>query len=161
MAVDFVLSPNLSTEAKRNMIRVGVIGYGYWGPNVVRNLHGLESACVEMVCDKSSSALARVRKTYPGVLTTSDANDVLRSPNIDAVAVITPVWTHYELAKTALENGKHVFVEKPLTSNRAQAEAQINRCQIELLLLRYVKNLLEFDQSIIQWIAIIRTAKVS
>ena len=83
------------------MIRVGVIGYGYWGPNVVRNLHGLENVCVAVVCDKSPAALARVRKTYPGIATTTDANDVLRSPEIDAVAVITPVWTHYELAKTA------------------------------------------------------------
>jgi len=107
------------------MLRVGVIGYGYWGPNVVRNLSGLDSARVEIVCDRSPAALARVRKTYPGITTTSDANDVLRSPNVDAVAVITPVWTHYELAKAALENGKHVFVEKPLTSNRAQAEELI------------------------------------
>jgi predicted dehydrogenase len=107
------------------MIRVGVIGYGYWGPNVVRNLHGLENVCVAVVCDKSPAALARVRKTYPGISTTTDANEVLRSPEIDAVAVITPVWTHYELAKTALENGKHVFVEKPLTSSAAQAEELI------------------------------------
>src|SRR5712672_3060903 len=107
------------------MIRVGVIGYGYWGPNVVRNLHGLENVCVAVVCDKSPAALARVRKIYPGIATTTEANDVLRSPDIDAVAVITPVWTHYELAKTALENGKHVFVEKPLTSSAAQAEELI------------------------------------
>lgn len=125
MAVDFVCAPTLTSYDKRKMIRVGVIGYGYWGPNVVRNLHGTDSACVEIVCDKSSAALARARKTYPGILTTSDANDVLQSANVDAVAVITPVWTHYELAKAALENGKHVFVEKPLTSNRAQAEELI------------------------------------
>jgi len=125
MAVDFVCAPTLTSYDKRKMIRVGVIGYGYWGPNVVRNLHGTDSACVEIVCDKSSAALARARKTYPGILTTSDANEVLRSPNVDAVAVITPVWTHYELAKAALENGKHVFVEKPLTSNAAQAEELI------------------------------------
>lgn len=122
MAVDFVCSPTLSLNEKRHMIRVGVIGYGYWGPNVVRNIHGLDNACVEVVCDKSSAALARVRKSYPGMVTTSDVDEVLRSPNVDAVAVITPVWTHYELAKTALENGKHVFVEKPLTSSVAQAE---------------------------------------
>jgi len=126
MAVDFVCAPTLTSYDKRKMIRVGVIGYGYWGPNVVRNLHGTDSACVEIVCDKSSAALARARKTYPGILTTSDANEVLRSPNVDAVAVITPVWTHYELAKAALENGKHVFVEKPLTSNAAQAEELID-----------------------------------
>jgi predicted dehydrogenase len=107
------------------MIRVGVIGYGYWGPNIVRNLHGLESTQVEMVCDKSPAALARVRKTYPGIQAVSDPAEVLRSPKIDAVAVVTPVWTHYELAKAALENGKHVFIEKPFTSSSAQAEELI------------------------------------
>jgi predicted dehydrogenase len=108
------------------MIKVGVIGYGYWGPNIVRNLHGLESTRVEMVCDSSPKALARVRKAYPGLRTTSDANELLRSPDVDAVAVITPVWTHYELAKAALENGKHVFIEKPFTSTSAQAEELID-----------------------------------
>src|ERR1700685_3623811 len=102
------------------MIRVGVIGYGYWGPNVVRNLHGLDSTRVEMICDRSPSALARARKAYPSVATCSDPAEILKSPNIDAVAVITPVWTHYDLAKKALENGKHVFVEKPFTSSVAQ-----------------------------------------
>jgi predicted dehydrogenase len=109
----------------KTMIRVGVIGYGYWGPNIVRNLHSLDSARVEAVCDSSSAALARVRKAYPGVETYSDANEILRSPKIDAVAVITPVWTHYALTKEALENGKHVFVEKPFTSNAEQAEELI------------------------------------
>jgi predicted dehydrogenase len=109
----------------KTMIQVGVIGYGYWGPNIVRNLHSLDSARVEAVCDNSTAALARVRKAYPGVYTCSDANEILRSPKIDAVAVITPVWTHYALAKEALENGKHVFVEKPFTSNAEQAEELI------------------------------------
>jgi predicted dehydrogenase len=107
------------------VIRVGVIGYGYWGPNIVRNLHGLDSTRVEMVCDRSEAALARVRKAYPGIRTVSDPAEILRSPEIDAVAVITPVWTHYELAKRALENGKHVFIEKPLTSSSSQAEELI------------------------------------
>src|SRR5208282_5559666 len=107
------------------MIRVGVIGYGYWGPNIVRNLHGLDSTRVQMVCDTSPSALARVRKAYPGIKTASDPAEVISSPEVDAVAVITPVWTHYELAKAALENGKHVFVEKPFTSSAAQAEELI------------------------------------
>jgi predicted dehydrogenase len=107
------------------MIRFGVIGYGYWGPNVVRNLHGLDNASAEIVCDKNAGALARARKTHPGISTTNDPCEVLRSPRIDAVAVVTPVWAHYELAKAALENGKHVFVEKPFTSNSAQAEELI------------------------------------
>ena len=107
------------------MIRVGVIGYGYWGPNIVRNLQGLDDIRVEVVCDRSPLALARVRKSYPSIATTTDPCEVLRSPQIDAVAVITPVWTHYELTKAALENGKHVFVEKPFTSSAAQAEELI------------------------------------
>ena len=107
------------------MIRVGVIGYGYWGPNIVRNLHGPDNIRVEMVCDKSMAALGRVSKAYPSVTTTTDPCEVLKSPQIDAVAVITPVWTHYELTKAALENGKHVFVEKPFTASAAQAEELI------------------------------------
>ena len=107
------------------MIRVGVIGYGYWGPNIVRNLHGLDSTCVEMVCDLSPKSLARVKKAYPSIKTCSDPNEILTSPTIDAVAVITPVWTDDQLAKKALENGKHVFVEKPFTSNAKQAEELI------------------------------------
>jgi predicted dehydrogenase len=85
----------------------------------------LESTCVAAVCDKSPAALARVRKTYPGVATCSDPADLLSSPAIDAIAVVTPVWTHYPLAKAALENGKHVFVEKPFTSTPEQAEELI------------------------------------
>jgi len=108
------------------MIRVGVIGYGYWGPNIVRNLHGLDNTVVEMVCDSSPKALARIRKAYPGINAVSDCNELLRSPKIDAVAIITPVWTHYELAKAALENGKHIFVEKPFTSNSDQAQELID-----------------------------------
>ena len=111
------------------MIRVGVIGYGYWGPNVVRNLQGLESALVVAICDRSAAARKRAQRAYPCVEVTSDENEVLRSPDIDAVAIITSVWTHFELTKAALENGKHVFVEKPFTSTSAQAEELIELAQ--------------------------------
>ncbi len=107
------------------MIRFGVIGYGYWGPNVVRNLHGLEGCRVLTVCDKDPQCLRQAQKDYPSAQVTADAAAVLTSPEIDAVAVVTPVWTHFELAKAALENGKHVFVEKPFTSTAAQAEELI------------------------------------
>lgn len=107
------------------MIRIGVIGYGYWGPNIVRNFHAHESSEVVMVCDKSLKSQERLRKAYPSTPFTTDENDVLKSPNIDAVAVVTPVWTHHELAKRALENGKHVFVEKPFTCSAVQAEELI------------------------------------
>jgi len=103
------------------MIKFGVIGYGYWGPNIVRNLRGLDSATVVSICDKSSAALRRAKQAHPDVHVTSDFTEVLSSPDIDAIAVITPVWTHFELAKRALQNGKHVFVEKPFTSTSDQA----------------------------------------
>src|ERR1700730_17512987 len=108
------------------MIKIGVIGYGYWGPNIVRNLQGLDTTRAELICDSNPSAQARARKAHPGVKIVSDANEVLRSPDIDAVAIITPVWTHFELAKKALEHGKHVFIEKPFASNSAQAEELID-----------------------------------
>jgi predicted dehydrogenase len=104
---------------------VGVIGYGYWGPNIVRNLHGLEHCQLAAVCDKSAAALTRASRTYPGVHLTTDFDEILTSPDIDAVAVITPVWTHFDLAKAALLQGKHVFVEKPFTSTSEQAEELI------------------------------------
>lgn len=107
------------------MIRIGVIGYGYWGPNVVRNFHAHESSEVVLVCDQIAKAQERLRKAYPSMPFTTDANEILRSSNIDVVAVVTPVWTHFELAKKALENGKHVFVEKPFTCSVAQAEELI------------------------------------
>ncbi|MEO5895008.1 MAG: Gfo/Idh/MocA family oxidoreductase [Vicinamibacterales bacterium] len=107
------------------MVRVGVIGYGYWGPNIVRNFGGLESCEVVAVCDRSTPALQRAQRAHPRVMLTSDSSEVLQSPDVDAVAVVTPVWTHYALAKAALENGKHVFVEKPFTSNVQQAEELI------------------------------------
>ncbi len=104
----------------------GVIGYGYWGPNVVRNLTTLEGSQVLTIADLSPSARTRAQKAYPGITVSSDPMDVITSTEIDAVAVVSPVWTHYELAKAALQNGKHVFVEKPFTSNSAQGEELIN-----------------------------------
>jgi len=106
-------------------IRFGVIGYGYWGPNVVRNLQSLENCQLAAICDKDPSALRRAGRLYPGVELTTDLSGLLASSSIDAIAVVTPVWTHFELAKTALLNGKHVFVEKPFSSTHEQAEELI------------------------------------
>jgi predicted dehydrogenase len=113
------------SESKRDSIRMGVIGFGYWGPNIVRNFHGQERSQVVAVCDKSAKSLKRVQQSFPNMRVTSDCQDLLTSPEIDAIAIVTPVWSHYELAKAALENGKHVFVEKPFTSTSAQAEELI------------------------------------
>jgi predicted dehydrogenase len=114
------------TIGLENVIRVGIIGYGYWGPNVVRNFHGLANCKLVAVCDENPTAVARVLASYPGVEVTSDARDMFTSKVIDAVAVVTPVATHYELARLCLENGKHVFVEKPFTATAAQAEELID-----------------------------------
>jgi predicted dehydrogenase len=107
------------------MIRIGVIGYGYWGPNVLRNFHAHEDSEVVLVCDKDPNAQLRLKKTHSSIPFTTDAMAVVKSLNIDVVAVVTPVWTHFELAKAALENGKHIFIEKPFTCSSAQAEELI------------------------------------
>jgi predicted dehydrogenase len=117
--------PDRAPSANTQVLRVGVIGYGYWGPNIVRNLHSLENCEVVSVCDKSRSALQRVSRMYPAVGVTTDMSDLLKAADIDAVAIVTPVWTHFELAKAALLNGKHVFVEKPFTCGTRQAEELI------------------------------------
>ena len=108
------------------MIRVGIIGYGYWGPVVARNFQAADGCQLAAVCDANPAAQERARKAHPGVLVTGDVADILHSPQIDAVAVITPVWTHFEFAKAALENGKHVFVEKPFTASSAEASQLID-----------------------------------
>ena len=112
----------------------GVIGYGYWGPNVVRNLTSLDGSQVVAIAENESTAGSAYKEGLSGnQRDTPMPIGVICVSEIDAVAVITPVWTHYELAKAALENGKHVFVEKPFTSNAAQAE--------ELIDLAHRKNL--------------------
>ena len=124
----YVTTPENSPAVPRrgsDVVRFGIIGYGYWGPKVVRNLEHLPQAEVLTLCDLNVAARKRAHKDYPQVEIVSDPNEVMTSTEIDAVAIVTPVWTHYELAKAALENGKHVFVEKPFTSNTKQAEELI------------------------------------
>jgi predicted dehydrogenase len=104
------------------MLRVGVIGYGYWGPNIVRNFHSLDGSRVAMICDASGEALKRAAKAFPEITLTSKPSELIASREIDVVAVVTPVCLHFDLAEAALQNGKHVFVEKPFTSNSSQAE---------------------------------------
>ncbi|MDF2797829.1 MULTISPECIES: Gfo/Idh/MocA family oxidoreductase [unclassified Devosia] len=107
------------------MIGVGVIGYGYWGPNLVRNFSDIPSVDLRWVCDLQTERLARLRLRYPAVSITEDLNDVLSDPKVDAVAIATPVSTHFDLAMRALRAGKSVFVEKPITATAEQAERLI------------------------------------
>ncbi|MFH1189228.1 MAG: Gfo/Idh/MocA family oxidoreductase [Candidatus Omnitrophota bacterium] len=107
------------------MLNIGVIGYGYWGPNIVRNFNAIEGVKVSMICDRNPDALKRAGKAYPSIKTCRDHRDITASAGIDVVAVITPVSTHYTLAKESIQNGKHVFVEKPFTATAAEAEKLI------------------------------------
>ena len=107
------------------MISVGVIGYGYWGPNLVRNFHESGVSQVTMVSDRDASRLKLVATRYPAVGITPDHSELIQSPDVDAVAIATPVRTHFELAMAALRAGKHVFVEKPLTETADQARQLI------------------------------------
>ena len=103
-------------------MKIAVIGFGYWGPNLVRNFNSVTDCKVEIVCDFRAERLAVVSKQYPNIKTTSDLNDVFLNTDIDAVVIATPVFTHFDLAKKALENGKNVLIEKPMTATSAQAE---------------------------------------
>jgi predicted dehydrogenase len=107
------------------MIKVGVIGYGYWGPNVARNFNQPGLSQVVAIADKSKNSQHRAQEAFPQAKVTANSQEILDSPEIDVVAVVTPVWTHYEIAKAALNHGKHVFVEKPFTASVAQAEELI------------------------------------
>lgn len=103
------------------MIRVGVIGYGYWGPNLVRNFAEVSGSRIVAVSDLRPERLALVENRYPTVKATTDYRELLADPGIDAIAIVTPVSTHFELAMQALRAGKHVLVEKPLAATSEQA----------------------------------------
>jgi predicted dehydrogenase len=103
------------------MIGVGVIGYGYWGPNLVRNFNEVADVRVLKVCDARTDRLALLGKRYPSIATTTNYRDLIADPKIDAILIATPVSTHFQLAFEALQAGKHVLVEKPLASSSEEA----------------------------------------
>jgi len=104
------------------VINVGVVGYGYWGPNLVRNFSGTGETQVRMVADLDEKRLGLVKRRFPAVDVTKDFDALLLNSDIDAVAIATPVSSHYDLALRSLRAGKHVFIEKPLTETSDQAE---------------------------------------
>lgn len=118
-----------------HMIGVGVIGYGYWGPNLVRNFAAANECNVVMVCDSNPDRLAALHKHYPAIRLTTEAGALIADPAVDVVVVATPVSSHYELALRALEAGKHVLVEKPLTSSAEQARRLIEQADRRGLIL--------------------------
>jgi len=117
------------------MINIGIIGYGYWGHNLVRNFFSLKDCCVKTVADALSQRLQQLKKIFPSITSVKDATDIIYDSQIDAVVIATPVTTHFRLAKEALLQGKHVLVEKPMTSSVEEAEILIGIAQQKNLLL--------------------------
>jgi predicted dehydrogenase len=107
------------------MIKIGVIGFGYWGPNLVRNFTIPGKCRASIVADLDPTKLARAVERFPGIATTSDVADLWKDPQIDAVAIATPVRSHFGIAEAALKSGKHVFVEKPMTETVEQGRRLI------------------------------------
>jgi len=108
------------------MINVGVIGYGYWGPNVARNFHATAGINLTSVCDVSEKRLALAKNHYPFIRGVKDPLELIRSSDVDAVAIVTPVFYHFEMAREALLAGKHIFIEKPFTASSSQAKELID-----------------------------------
>ncbi len=108
------------------MINVGVIGVGYWGPNIIRNFYSNLQTTVCKCCDLRKDRLDFIKRTYPSIETTADYSDLTNDPRLDILAICTPVHTHYEIAKKALSAGKHVLIEKPMTNSSVQAEELLN-----------------------------------
>ena len=117
------------------MIKVGVIGYGYWGPNLVRNFMVAPGSSVTRVCDLREERLSPLQKLYPELKTCGRAGDLINDPGIDAVVIATPVSSHFELALAALQAGKHVLVEKPLASTSDQGRRLIEEAAARKLVL--------------------------
>jgi predicted dehydrogenase len=108
------------------MIRMGVIGYGYWGPNIVRNFNSLEESKVVAVSDMNEGALHKAKRSFPHLWVTPDSDELIKAKDVDVVAIVTPVFTHFELARKALQAGKHILVEKPFTYKSSHAEQLID-----------------------------------
>jgi len=104
------------------MIKLGIIGYGYWGPNLVRNFTNTDGCLVTHICDLDTKKLEIAKKIYPSIDTTSSIDEIFSNPQIDAVVIATPVSTHFDLALKALESSKHILVEKPLTDSIEKAK---------------------------------------
>ncbi len=111
------------------MINIGIVGYGYWGPNLVRNFAETPGAAVTAVADLDTAKLEVVRRRYPAVKTTTDFRDLLSDSSIDAIAIATPVSTHFELGMAVLKAGKHLWLEKPMAESSFQARKLVDEAE--------------------------------
>ena len=111
------------------MLKIAFVGYGYWGPNLVRNFAELQGVTVAAVVDQDQKKLDLVQRRYPGVKTTKRMQDVLEDKSIDAVVIATPVSTHFELGMAALKAGKHLWLEKPMAETSLQARKLVDEAE--------------------------------
>ena len=116
---------NEPPKAATTPIRVAVIGYGYWGPNLVRNFSGLDDCVVTAVCDLDEAARATAGRFYPAVRIVGDVGELLDADDVDAVAIATPVSSHFSLAQQVIQSGRHVLIEKPMTTTSQEARELI------------------------------------
>ena len=117
-----MIPPIFPRDLPYEPVRIGVVGLGYWGPNLIRNLNELEGADLRWICDLDQSRLDLFGRRYPTVRGTRDFDDLLLDPELDAIAIATPVSSHHPLGLAALQAGKHVFIEKPLAASVAEAQ---------------------------------------
>ena len=114
-------------------IQIAVIGCGYWGPNLIRNFRFLSDCNVHTVCDVQDARLMHMKQLYPEVETTKEFEQTVQNPDIDAIVVATPVCSHFEMAKAALQDGKHVFIEKPMASSTSECRELIQLAETQNL----------------------------
>lgn len=151
------LQPMIS-EVPARRLRIGVVGCGYWGPKLLRNFNSLESTKVEYACDLKPELLGEIKRSYPGIQTTTEYRDLLRS-DIDAVVVATPVSTHYRLASEALAMGKHVLVEKPMASSSLECDKLIE-IAAEMGLIFMVGHTFEYNPAVEMLRDIVRSGEI-
>lgn len=107
---------------KKKIVNIGVVGCGYWGPNLIRNFRALQDCRMRVICDQDVNRLKQLKTLYPEVQTETDFGKILADKHLDAIVIATPVRFHHKMAKAALEAGKHVFIEKPMASSSAECE---------------------------------------
>ncbi len=117
------------------MLNLGIVGCGYWGPNLIRNFHNLGDCRVKKICDVDAKRLSHLKSLYPQVETTSEYNDVINDAGIDAVVMATPVHSHFDIAHKCLRAGKHTFIEKPMASSSEQCKRLIEIAEAKNLTL--------------------------
>jgi predicted dehydrogenase len=122
-------------KSAKGTVKVGVVGCGYWGPNLIRNLRNTPDCQLKIICDSSETRLAHMRRLHPDVATTSNFEHLLNDAELDAVVIATPVRFHYEMAKAALNVGKHVFIEKPMARTETEGEELVSMADRQGLVL--------------------------